>query len=86
MRRLLAALLAALVTPRRPGRHSAEYLAAVHPLPDPAPPARWNGPSAREVRAIFSDERVLHLPPPQRERHYAHALAALGVVYDVPTP
>ncbi|MFE2041097.1 hypothetical protein ACFXAZ_09220 [Streptomyces sp. NPDC059477] len=71
----------------RPGRHSAEYLAARTSEPAPARPwtCPWAGPSAREVRAVFHDARARGLPTEQRERHYAAALATLGIDYDFPT-
>ncbi|MDI3405777.1 hypothetical protein [Streptomyces cavernicola] len=76
---------------RRPGRHSAQYLAAQRadvpdPEPEPVSPwARpWTSPSAAEVRAIFRDERILALPPLQRERAWAAAFAEVGVDYDHP--
>ncbi|MFM9368627.1 hypothetical protein [Streptomyces sp. Da 82-17] len=74
---------------RRPGRHSAQYLAAAQtPAPDPVPVSPWarpwNSPSAAEVRAIFRDERILALPALQRERAWAAAFAELGVDYDHP--
>lgn len=45
----------------------------------------WTGPSSREVRAIFRDNRTRELPELQRERVYAAEFAALGVDYDYPT-
>ncbi|MFJ2906529.1 hypothetical protein [Streptomyces sp. NPDC087212] len=76
-----------VLTPRRPGRHSAEYLAAKTPEPAPATPwARpWSAPSAQEVRAIFKDKRTRELPELQRERVYAAEFARLGIDYDFPT-
>ncbi|MFF8728916.1 hypothetical protein ACF073_20800 [Streptomyces sp. NPDC015171] len=86
--RALAWVLSAL-TPRRPGRHSAEYFAAQTTEPDPTPTNPWSrpwtGPSSQEVRAIFKDEWEQRLPAVQRERLWASQFAALGVDYDFPT-
>lgn len=83
----LGALLAILSTlaflPRRPGRHSAEFLTE---LPEPAPVSPWSrpwtGPTKEEAAALFQREaettlqlRVTH------ERRRAAALATLGVDY-----
>ncbi|MDQ8706980.1 hypothetical protein RCO28_31580 [Streptomyces sp. LHD-70] len=75
---------AALFTARRPGRHSARYLAAraIDPVPVSPWSRPWSSPSAEDVRAIFRDERTLALPPLQRERAWAAAFAEIGVDYD----
>lgn len=78
-----------VLTPRRPGRHSAEYFAAQAAEPNPTPESPWSrpwtGPSSQEVRAIFKDEWAQGLPAVQRERLWASQFAALGVDYDFPT-
>ncbi|MGW8450477.1 hypothetical protein ACWGLO_03165 [Streptomyces niveus] len=85
--RALSWVLSAL-TPRRPGRHSAEHLtepsgpAPAHVSPWSHP---WTAPSAEQVRAIFKDEHTRELTQLQRERIYAAQFAALGVDYDYPT-
>ncbi|MCH0564375.1 MULTISPECIES: hypothetical protein [unclassified Streptomyces] len=79
----------ALLVPRKPGRHSAAFLAAQTPEPEPAPVSPWSrpwrGPSSQEVRAIFRNEHTRELPDLQRERMWAAEFAALGVDYDYPT-
>jgi hypothetical protein len=78
-----------VLAPRPPGRHSAEFLAAQTPEPEPAPVPPWSrpwrGPSSQEVRAIFRNEHTRELPDLQRERVWAAEFAALGVDYDYPT-
>ncbi|MFD4141596.1 hypothetical protein [Streptomyces sp. NPDC058572] len=78
-----------VLAPRRPGRHSAEFLAAQTPEPEPAPASPWSrpwtAPSSQEVRAIFKDERIGELPDLQRERVWAAEFASIGVDYDYPT-
>ncbi|UFQ15488.1 MULTISPECIES: hypothetical protein [Streptomyces] len=83
--RALSWVLSVLI-PRRPGRHSAEYLAANQPETAASPWSRpWTTPSSEEVRAIFKDERTRELPAVKRERVWAVEFAALGVDYDFPT-
>jgi hypothetical protein len=84
--RALSWVLSVLV-PRKPGRHSAEFLAAQTPEPAPVSPwsRPWAGPSSQEVRAVFRNERTRELPDLQRERLWAAEFAALGVDYDYPT-
>ncbi|MFJ6566873.1 hypothetical protein ACIQNU_05600 [Streptomyces sp. NPDC091292] len=78
-----------VLIPRRPGRHTAEYLAAHTPEPAPVPASPWSrpwtAPSAQEVRAIFRDKRTQELSELQRERVWAAEFAALGLDYDFPT-
>lgn len=79
-----------LLAPRRPGRHSAAFLAepsAATPEPTPADPwsRPWGGPSAAQVRTIFQPETdaetTMSLSVVQKERHYAVEFAAIGVEY-----
>ncbi|WP_416970365.1 hypothetical protein [Streptomyces sp. 4F14] len=84
--RALAWVLAALA-PRRPGRHSADFLAAQPQLTEPAPVSLvspwsrpWTGPTKEEAAALFRQQETatleLHL---QRERRRAAALATMGI-------
>ncbi|MEV7844119.1 hypothetical protein AB0O50_09040 [Streptomyces cyaneofuscatus] len=90
MRDLIARALLSLLRLLLPaeGRHSAEP-PATQPVSTPAPVSPWSSPwtapSAQEVREIFRDEQMRHLPAPQRERSYAAAFARIGVDYDHPT-
>ncbi|MFE9410943.1 hypothetical protein ACFYN0_19475 [Streptomyces sp. NPDC006704] len=72
---------------RRPGRHSAAYLAeqsaTTHPKPASPWNAPWQGPSAATVREIWREGAGL--PQLQRERRWATAFAELGIDYDHPT-
>ncbi len=75
---------------RRPGKHTAAYLAdlpALAPEPAPASPwARpWTGPSAETVRSIFHAEETHGLSPDQCERWRAAAFSEIGLDYDFPT-
>lgn len=71
--------------PRRPGRHSAEYLVCcvptgpVHESPWSKP---WTGPTKEEARALFQRqaETTIELAA-IRERRRAAALATMGVDY-----
>lgn len=85
--RALAWVLSVLI-PSRPGRHSAEFLAA-QTAPEPVPVSPWSrpwtSPSSQDVRAIFRSEQTQELPHLQRERVWAVEFAALGVDYDYPT-
>ncbi|MFD7539541.1 hypothetical protein [Streptomyces sp. NPDC059819] len=94
MRDRIAQLLAWLrlvFTPqpaRRPGRHTAAFLAeqaAPQYEPEPVSPwsRPWPGPSAATVREIFRDG--YGMPPLQRERWWATAFAEIGIDYDHPT-
>jgi hypothetical protein len=82
--RALSRVLSLLV-PRRPGRHSAEYLACcvptgpIHESPWARP---WTGPTKEEARALFQQqaETTIELTV-VRERRRAAALATLGVDY-----
>lgn len=75
-----------LLTPRRPGRHSAEYLAAQPKAPGTAPTTPWSrpwtGPTKEEAAACFQRQADITLERrvvEQRQR--AAALATLGVDY-----
>ncbi|MFC5799446.1 hypothetical protein [Streptomyces formicae] len=65
-----------VLAPRRPGRHSAAFLAARTLEPASMSPwsRPWTGASSQE-----------QLPSLQRERVWAAEFAALGVDYDYPT-
>ncbi|MFJ9646698.1 hypothetical protein [Streptomyces sp. NPDC101206] len=90
MRDLIHSILAvvlSVLTPSRPGKHSAAYLAE-HPTPKPLvnPWSRpWSGPSAAEVREVFRPaDATLQLRAcsvEELERRYAAAFAAIGVDY-----
>lgn len=74
--------------PRRPGRHTAAFLAEQPELTSQSEPASvwrtpWQGPSAETVREIFREGA--ELPHLQRERRWAAAFAELGIDYDHPT-
>ncbi|MFF2845046.1 hypothetical protein ACFVT5_01770 [Streptomyces sp. NPDC058001] len=79
--RALFWVLSVLIPPR-PGRHSAEYLAAQPPQPAPVPPwsRPWTGPTKEEAAAYFrrqaktASELRLH-----RERRRALYYATRGV-------
>ncbi|MFI7100172.1 hypothetical protein ACIBK8_12520 [Streptomyces sp. NPDC050161] len=92
MRDLIACALAwalSALAPRRPGRHSAEYLTAL-PTPGPAsvsPWSRpWTGPTKEEAAEFFrrQAEDTMELGV-IRERRRALVLATMGVDYDFPT-
>ncbi|MGW8884767.1 hypothetical protein [Streptomyces sp. NPDC055749] len=98
--RILAWVLSALA-PRRPGRHTAEFLAE---LPKPAPVNPWNKPwptpTPEHVRALYAPLRGedVALTRPYcrmdatlelgiiRERRRAAELASLGVDYPYTYP
>lgn len=95
MRNPIARVLVRVLSPhrwtRRPGRHSARYLAnGVCPTPVPPQPVHnscvwsrpWTGPSAELARSIFRAEEVAALTPECRERYFATAWAERG--YDYP--
>lgn len=74
-----------LLVPRRPGRHTAEYLACCVPTGpiDVSPWSKpWTGPTKDEARALFQQqaETTIELTV-IRERRRAAALATLGVDY-----
>ncbi|MFD9717879.1 hypothetical protein [Streptomyces sp. NPDC059076] len=97
MRDLIVCALAWVLSPfraKRPGRHSAGYLArrtapiliAQH-APEETPNSRawarpWGGPSADLARSIFRAEEANALTPQCRERYFATAWAEHG--YDYP--
>ncbi|MEU5400678.1 hypothetical protein ABZ348_15465 [Streptomyces sp. NPDC005963] len=97
MRDLIACALAWVLSPfrakRRPGRHSAGYLAhrmTSTVIPQQAPEdtsssqawARpWSGPSAALARSVFRAEEAEALTPECRERFFATAWAELGYDY-----
>ncbi|WP_411146330.1 hypothetical protein [Streptomyces sp. x-80] len=87
--RILAWMLTAL-TPRRPGRHTAEYQAD-QPAPSAEPVSPWSrpwtSPTKEEARAIFRQqvEATLALQV-IRERRRAAALATMGVDYPYSYP
>ncbi|MEU8886888.1 hypothetical protein [Streptomyces sp. NPDC048442] len=86
-------VLALWACPRRPGRHTAAYLAAQPaPAPGPAPVSPWSqpwtGPSKEEARRIFElqAEASARLLARQEERRLALHEAALGREYPYSYP
>lgn len=81
----ILALVLSVVRPRRPGRHSAAFLADQSaPTPEPVNPwfRPWTGPTKGEAREMLrqQSETTLELGV-IRERRRAAALATLGVDY-----
>jgi hypothetical protein len=88
MRDAIARVLAwalSLLTPRRPGRHTAEYLACCVPTGpiDVSPWSKpWTGPTKDEARALFQQQAETTIEVTAvRERRRAAALATLGIDY-----
>ncbi|TGB00576.1 hypothetical protein E2651_28750 [Streptomyces sp. MZ04] len=80
-----------VLAPRRPGRHSAAFLADQAAEPTPAPvnpwPRPWTGPTKEEAAAFFrrQSETTTELGI-IRERRRAAVLATMGVDYPYSYP
>lgn len=90
MRDRIARALAWALAPRRPGRHSAAFLAdRAEPAPIPVNPwARpWTGPTKEEAAAFFRQQSAATMELVLiRERRRAAVLATMGVDYPYSYP